>query len=530
MPPQSQLPRRRGVGIDPQKKTIVEAKLKELFDGHKAEFIDFVVEELKQEESEKYSKYRENAIKKQIRRFISGRNIDDRELAKKICIALVLTPEEVLKEPQFRSQDFSAVGNDGSPTNHHLSFSTLISDKTYNFVGREYVFTRFDAFREKRRKGYFSLVGDPGEGKSAIAAELVRRNKGNRYCLYHFNRKNAGPNTAQQFLQNICQRLISLFELSEGIKALENYEDGTYLQEILDVASGRLQESGQKLIIIVDALDEVISQNAKDEHSNVLYLPEIVPPNVYFFVTRRRDSNLRGRLNFDRDQVTFDFLDYDDTTEIGRKILADVREYIGYYLDDQKYPEYADDIREWLTKTDIGEREFITRLTDRSQRNFMYLSYVLPEFTAGGIYQDLEGMTSLPQGLMGYYWDHWQRMGMTRPDRSEVEAVIIYLLTVVYSWVAITTVAEYATITVGRNVSENEVADYFERWQQFLHIEPIENEDTFIIYHESFNDFLKEERTIKATRVRIERIEENYGAALSGGLDISDEDDDDEDD
>ncbi|MEM6781949.1 MAG: hypothetical protein AAF569_08815 [Pseudomonadota bacterium] len=470
-----------------------------------------------------------DAVRTQVRRFLNGENIDGKA-ARDICQALGLNPDEIISKPDFRSRSVATKKKpQKKEAERQISFSSYIKDKTDNFVGRQYVFDKFEAFQKKYQRGYFTLAGDPGEGKSAIAAELVKRNKGNRYFLYHFNRRKGGPNTAQQFLQNICPRLINLFRLDESIRSLENYEDGTYLQEIIDAASEQLQKQEKKLVIVIDALDEVALQDGQEE-SNILYLPEILPRNIYFFVTRRRDSKLRGRLSFGRDQAIFDFLDYDEKTEIGRKIIADIKIYISHYLNPKRYPEYADDIHKWLAKKKYTEQEFITKLTKRSQRNFMYLSYVLPECIVGGIYQDLDSMDSLPLGLNEYYWDHWQRMGMTGPERSDVEAVIIYLLTIVYSWVAITTIARYATITVGRNVSENEVVSYFERWRQFLHIEIIEDEDTFIIYHESFNDFLSEEKTVKATRIRINKIKENYGAALFGDLDVSDEEDDDEDD
>ena len=59
------------------------------------------------------------------------------------------------------------------------------------------------------------------------------------------------------------------------------------------------------------------------------------------------------------------------------------------------------------------EDELTAELTERSDGNFMYLVHVLPELASGRL--DLrangpgEGL-ALPQGLRGYYEQHWRSM------------------------------------------------------------------------------------------------------------------------
>jgi nucleoside phosphorylase len=52
-------------------------------------------------------------------------------------------------------------------------FQALIQDKTKDFVGRQYVFDRIESFIEENPHGYFTIIGDPGMGKSAILANNV---------------------------------------------------------------------------------------------------------------------------------------------------------------------------------------------------------------------------------------------------------------------------------------------------------------------------------------------------------------------
>ena len=453
-----------------------------------------------------------------------------RRTIQRICNTLELDLLSVVEPEPGEEFSESAVGQSQTDSvEGSLSFSSYISEKSDNFVGREYVFTTFDQFQKDYDKGYFSLVGDPGEGKSAIAAQLVNRNKGNPYCLYHFNLKKSGPNTAQQFLRNICSQLIGLFQLSSEIQTLETYEDGNYLREILDRASEQLQQAGRNLIIIVDALDEVVTQNSREEDSNVLYLPNILPSNVYFFITRRRDSKLEGRLDFSRDSIIFDFLSYDDDTDIGQGIIQDIQDYIRYYLNPDKYPRYADSISKWLQTNGATEDEFVGFLTKRSRRNFMYLFNVLPEFTPGGMYVGLSKaeLKQLPNGLMEYYRDHWRRMGMTRPDSSALEANIIFLLTEVYEPVPVTIVAKFASVNLSREVRTDEVTKHYKRWKQFIHTKPLQEALGYLIYHESFNDFLQDEETIRNSKIMASRTRKDLNEAIWGDLTLDEQYDDD---
>ena len=52
-----------------------------------------------------------------------------------------------------------------TPKNVPTQFQSLIADKTKEFVGREYVFDAIEAFIANNPKGYFTIIGDPGQGK-----------------------------------------------------------------------------------------------------------------------------------------------------------------------------------------------------------------------------------------------------------------------------------------------------------------------------------------------------------------------------
>jgi hypothetical protein len=70
----------------------------------------------------------------------------------------------------------------------------------------------------------------------------------------------------------------------------------------------------------------------------------------------------------------------------------------------------------------------VQALADKSENNFMYIRYVLPEL-ARGAYAGID-LRQLPVGLKGYYRDHWDRMGMNQTPAPLLKINLLYLLSV----------------------------------------------------------------------------------------------------
>ncbi|CCQ61844.1 hypothetical protein [Crocosphaera watsonii] len=52
-------------------------------------------------------------------------------------------------------------------------------------MGRKFVFSAIDNFINQSDKGYFTLIGEPGSGKSAIAAQYFKNNNNVVYYNFH---------------------------------------------------------------------------------------------------------------------------------------------------------------------------------------------------------------------------------------------------------------------------------------------------------------------------------------------------------
>jgi hypothetical protein len=88
-------------------------------------------------------------------------------------------------------------------------YTFFIEDKTRGFIGRQFVFDEIERFLHANPRGYLVIRGQPGIGKTALAAQLVKT-KG---YVHHFNSRSKGVTKAAQFLRNICAQLIARYNL-----------------------------------------------------------------------------------------------------------------------------------------------------------------------------------------------------------------------------------------------------------------------------------------------------------------------------
>ena len=378
-------------------------------------------------------------------------------------------------------------------------FKALILEKTRLFCGRQFVFQEFNQFLQSKSKGYFTVIGDAGMGKSAIASKYILVTK----VPCYFNIFAEGKNKPEQFLNSIRNQLIKRY----GLINEENSDLRTLLQE----ASENLPE-GEKLIIVVDALDEV----DQDGNSNLLDLPQNLPDGVYFFLTRRPYNQDTKRLNLSPD-TPYDELDlrenrYQNFSE------EDIKDYISLFLKADK--DYKNKLKIWLTDRSISEINFVEEVAKKSENNFMYLRYVLPAI-ANGQYNDLK-LTDFPKGLEGYYNSHWDRMNMQGKAKA-IEVFILFIL--MHSKTSPT--CEIITEIISKeeefkNIEELDIEEILEKWIEYVSKETIKGEKRYFIFHKSFQDFLTKKKELKENRKIFAKVKENLNKSIYDDEDIND--------
>jgi len=360
--------------------------------------------------------------------------------------------------------------------------TTLLSDKTKDFVGREYVYQAIEQFLGAHANGYYVIEGDPGMGKSAILAEYVRRTG----CISHFNVRAQGITTPAKFLESICSQLIVDYGLSHPTLPVTATQDGSFLAALLREVSSKL-EPGERLVIAVDALDEV-DLGTHTSGANILYLPAVLPSGVFFIMTRRQ---VEIPLVVQSPQSLLNLMDH----------RAENRGDVEFYLH-RKAQNLK--IKEWIARQDDPtEGAFVTNLADLSENNFMYLRCVLPQIEIG-VYRNYD-WKDLPSGLKGYYEDHWDRMGMKTKPLPLSKIRIIYILCEALQPVSARLISEFAS-NQAMTIDQLTVQETLDEWEQFIHEQTSPEGKLYSIYHTSFRDFLHLKDIVQAAGVTIPDI------------------------
>jgi TIR domain-containing protein/AAA ATPase-like protein len=343
-------------------------------------------------------------------------------------------------------------------------FRTLIEETTRHFVGRERVFASIQQFLSNERKGCFLLTGDPGQGKTTILAEFVKRTG----CPAHFNIANAGIDTTAQFFDSVRLQLSARYDVAPAPPVGENPSFALRLADLFEKAADA-RPDGEPFVLAIDALDEAAADTTNPV-ANVLHLPQVLPEGVFLLLSgRRREFPFVTRER----QVTFDLMADPAANR------SDIERYLRRRLAEPAFVH-------WLEQRHWTIEQATAHLADRSESNFMYVHYVLGELAAGAFGDASE---PLPNGLRAYYNDHWRRMGMQRPG-SDLKLSVLQVLALVRGPVSVRLLAAIVQAPVA------EVRRIIDEWREFLHAVTEDGEAHYRLYHASFKEFLQSKEAV----------------------------------
>lgn len=356
----------------------------------------------------------------------------------------------------------------------------LVDDATAGFVGRTYVFDRIESFIAENRSGYFCLTADPGEGKTAIMAEYVRRTG----CVAHFNVLSETYNKTAQFTQHVAAQLAARRLIADGGPPV----DGDHGVADLLIEARAALPAPERLVLVVDALDEADRRDLPPT-ANVLLLPRTLPPGVHILVSSRRKQDVPLRVS--TVLIDMDLADYTDAS------LDDVRDLLTRRSADGP-------LRAWISERGITPDAFVETLTAKSQGNFMYLRHVLPEIVSGS-YHDLRHLDDLgrrlPAGLENFYQDHWRLMSMTDPA-SATPAWVLYLLCELARPVSVDLLALIMQ-RIRPEIDSYQIQRVLDDWSAFLRPN---DEGQRSIYHDTFRGFLRRQDVVESVGLSLPRV------------------------
>ena len=213
----------------------------------------------------------------------------------------------------------------------------------------------------------------------------------------------------------------------------------------------------------------------------------------------RSDTRRDALERIDCEWDTFD-IEHDSA-----KNVADIREYIEQAVS-------RPGIQAYIAAQGIDNELFIDLLVEKSEGNFMYLHYILPEIEHG-YYKDL-GLEALPTGLQNYYGDHWRRMrGKDEDTWFKYKLPVVMALTVVKKPVSIDLIADFSEVRERARIRE-----VLHEWAQFLHEEQVpyegELQKRYHLYHASFHDFIEKKEMVEDERVSRKKAHEKIANVL----------------
>lgn len=421
-----------------------------------------------------------------------------------------------------------------NPRQSPIDFDSYIADRTHNFTGRQWVFEKIQRWlADKDAPRFFLLTGDPGSGKSAIAARLCQYASGKvtppdglsslgKDCVsaFHFcSARNGGSLEPETFAKSIALQLserfpaygLALAEQSGDRQIrIENYQqvrnnEGRVIGVIiksLDVSGVSASDvfnrvvrqplkafcetfvkthPGEWITIGVDALDEALGSSTKPNIVNLLAAIEDFPANVHFILTSRRDKRIENEFRLVKPMRLH--ISGEPSREAN---LADVRDYVHRRLEEDTT------LAAHVPTVDPGELdESITTITTKSAGNFLYVTFLLDAIAQGQRkWDDLRG---LPIGLDELYADSLHRVvKLGKDDWNKDYAPLMGILSVARDSLTIKQLLAFT------GQSETSVREHLGDLEQFIRSTKAVDADgktilNYALYHQSLVDFLSRE-------------------------------------
>ncbi|WP_405093249.1 hypothetical protein OG767_10685 [Micromonospora sp. NBC_01392] len=262
-------------------------------------------------------------------------------------------------------------------------FADLETDR---FVGREWLVVELDDFLRRHACGYLWLEADAGVGKSAVAARLVS----DRGWLCHFARQSSGRSAVAR--QNLAAQVLRRFPHT-GLAAAGTVPAWATTPEgfgvFLASAASRLAATGERIVLVIDGLDELDGE----AHQLPLGLPAVLPEGVFVIGTYRTGHPPAVA---DSAHTTLTIAAQDERNR------ADLRTFL-----DRAVREPP--LRHALDAAGVDRQQFIDRLAVACQGIWIYLRYLLAEIKLG--LRGFDDIDDLPGTLWDYYLrqiHHWR--------------------------------------------------------------------------------------------------------------------------
>lgn len=330
-------------------------------------------------------------------------------------------------------------------------FSGLVEELTTDFVGRKNELEEMKQFINNHTQGFYVITGAPGIGKSALAAQFTTYAKKEKqlHMIDYYIKRGQGYDNPTSFLNHFTIYLSKKFgvQYKMGATLEDKYES---FQKLLYESSLKLQSSNEKLVLIIDGLDEAGEELLR-------YIPRQTFIQIYFIYSTRKNEEI--------ELLTHSLQEPREDMELGGLTEDDIRMLVWsavskYKVDNEKY------IHEIYEKSKGND----------AKGNALYVKLLVNGLKSGEI--KLNEIHSLPNGIKGFYDKILYRLSK---QANSLKALYTFAVTKDYL-----TIKQLSTIL---QVSEEQILQTVSNLQEVL----IENNQGYQLYHESLRDYLLDE-------------------------------------
>ena len=382
----------------------------------------------------------------------------------------------------YREKEFFKVFHEYLPLNEwkksgNNEFYQRIEELTETFKGRTFEREKLLQFVINETKGYCSIQGNPGIGKSALIAQFFKDLRAsdkakNVNVVEYFIRRGTAQAQTEYFLNYLIKRTDEVFPQGKEVRA-----EGKMVFEIQQQLFSKWRlwsehSNGKKLLFLIDGLDEGVENNIVSYLSRENFQDILI---IY-------GSRPGGHKTIDELWATLP-IESHAKIELSGLSKEDIRALI--YEVANKYDLEKDS-------------EWIEAVQKRSQGNPLYLKLLCDSIENGGI--ALNDLNALPSKIDDYYKAILLRYAQD-PDGDA-------LLAGLYTFAAAKDYLTMAHLGLFNQLGDATLERIGSTLKEVLFENPL-TEDVldYQLFHESFREYLVKEKTLKVNEAKQRIIE-----------------------
>ncbi len=361
-----------------------------------------------------------------------------------------------------------------------LNFSAFLTDKGRYFVGRDWVFQEIKKRCDQGEQAIL-ITGDPGAGKSAIMADLIRRNPNGKILAYHCCIADVDETLRPgRMVRSIAAQIAS--QIPSYAECLRDPLVQEALSETVCANDpARALESGilnpleslpnpEMQFILIDGLDESIDTGSANSRSIVGILSSRLhrfPPWLRIVATSRRQPEILLRLS----RLGVLNVKADD-----RRNIEDINQYLDTRFIEKK-------LANALEQSNHTVEHVKTQIQAKGEGNFLYVQQVL-EGISNNRY-DFHSLDRLPPGLAGMYHSFFERYF---PNIENLEPLQCLLEVVVAAQEPLH--AEQLAMAAGLELEDEVFYQILDKLSVYLPAQKDQGGERYDFYHQSLADWL----------------------------------------